>query len=169
MVEVVGARPFGQGQADIRGLAQGRVGARGDGDQRHAETARVGDDVGKLRALAGPRHGEHHVVIADHAEIAVAGLCRVHKVAAGAGRRQGGGYLAADMAGFAHAGDDHIAGRRQDHRGGSGETRRQPLFERQTHRRQSALLERHRAGDARRGVPNIASRRLAAREVENGY
>ena len=57
VVEVVGARPCGQASLTLRQLqhhigllAERRLGARGDGHQRHLEAARVGDDVADLHA-----------------------------------------------------------------------------------------------------------------------
>ena len=44
--------------------------------------------------------------VGDHAEVAVAGLARMHEISRRAGRGEGRGDLAADMAGLAHAGDD---------------------------------------------------------------
>ena len=76
-------------------LGQRRVGARGDGDQRHLEAARVGQDIAELDALARPGHGHDGVVARDHAEVAVAGLARMHEEGRRAGRGEGGGELLA--------------------------------------------------------------------------
>ena len=64
------------------------------GDEGHAEALRIGDEVGELRRLAGPGQGDDHVVGLHHAEVAVAGLGRVHVMGGGAGGRQGGRDLA---------------------------------------------------------------------------
>ena len=47
----------------------------------------------------------------DHAEIAVARLGRMDELRRRAGRGEGGGDLARDMAALAHAGDDDAARR----------------------------------------------------------
>ena len=88
--------------------------ARGHRDQLHAETLAVVDHVPQLRRLAGPGEGQHHVAGGDHAEVAVAGLGRMHEEGRGAGGGQRRGHLAGDVAALAHAGDHHPAPRRQD-------------------------------------------------------
>jgi hypothetical protein len=50
----------------------------------------------------------------NHAQIAVSGFCRMDKKGRAAGAGQGGGNLAAYMAGFAHAGNDDAAGAGQN-------------------------------------------------------
>ena len=98
---------FGQGQAGI-GLPGERARLiAGDGDQAEAEALGVGDEVGEFRRLARPRQGDDHVVRLDHAEVAVARLAGMDVIGGRARRREGGRDLAADMAGLAHAGDDH--------------------------------------------------------------
>ena len=93
MVEVVGASPCGQasllcGSASTTSAALASVlsARRGDGDQRHGESARIGHEVAELDRLAGPGEGDDHVVAGDHAEVAVAGLARMHEEGRRAGR-----------------------------------------------------------------------------------
>lgn len=57
----------------------------------------------------------------DHAEVAVAGFPGMDEKGRAAGTRQGGGDLAADMAGFAHAGDHDTAFAGQQQRTGVAE------------------------------------------------
>ena len=122
-VEVVGARPCGQASS-----TRGRISATsaerasvelardGDGDERHAEAARIEDDVAELRRLARP--GERDITSSrrDHAEVAVARLGGMHEEGRRAGRGERRGDLGADMPALAHAGDDDAAGRRGDQR-----------------------------------------------------
>ena len=58
----------------------------------------------------------------DHAEVAVAGFARMHEKRRGAGGRQGGGDLAADVPGLAHARHHHAAAAGQDQVHGVGKT-----------------------------------------------
>ena len=74
--------------------------------------------------LAGIRQRQHHVGVGDHAEVAVAGFARVHVEGRRAGRGQGRGDLARDVAGLAHAGADHAAAAGQHQPAGGGERRR---------------------------------------------
>ena len=150
--DVVGARLCGQASracgsssttsAALRERA-GRV--RRHGDQAGAEAARIVDQVLQLDGLARPGQRHDHVVLRDHAEVAVARLARVHEVGGGAGGGEGRGDLAPDMAGFAHAGDDQPAlGRRdQFHRG--DERLREPAVDRRDQRRDAAGLGFERA------------------------
>ncbi len=122
MVEVVGARPFGQASCatgrhrhDVGLPAERAVALRGHGDQRDLEALGVGDDRGEFHALAGPGERQHHVAVLHHAEIAVARLGGMHEDRGLAGRGQRRGDLAGDMAGLADAGDDRAAGRGQQH------------------------------------------------------
>ena len=95
-----------QQQHDIGRLGEGRSRAAGDRDQRNVEPARIGDDVGEFGRFAGIRQGEDGVLGADHAEIAVARLGGVDELRRRAGRGEGRGDLAGDMAALAHPGDD---------------------------------------------------------------
>ena len=72
----------------------------------------VFDQAAELGRLARPGERQDHVVRGDHAEIAVAGLGGVDEEGGRAGRGEGGGDLAADMAALADAADDHAAARR---------------------------------------------------------
>ena len=169
VVEVVGASPFGQAscarrqdEADVRLPPERRGSARGDGDERNAEALRIGDEVGKLRRLAGPGQGDDHVVRPHHAEIAVARLGGMHVMGRRAGRGEGGGDLARDVARLAHAGDDDAAlGMRRFASTASANGRRRgrsPIASIRTprpsrSRRQSVPHARTRQGARRRGRP----------------
>ncbi len=86
---------------------RGRVASHGDQfgalalDQRHDHRQFVGF------AAVGQR--QQHVAAGDHAEVAVGRLGGMDKVRRCAGTGKGGGDLAGDVAGLAHAGDDHSA------------------------------------------------------------
>ena len=77
------------------------------------EALGVGDDVGQLARLAGLGQRQDHVVRADHAEVAVAGLGGMDEEGRRAGGGEGGGDLARHVAGLAHAGADDPALRRR--------------------------------------------------------
>ena len=118
VVEVVGARPFGQAscatgrQRRMSALpAERAVALRGHGDQRNLEPLGVGDDRRQFDALAGPGQRQHDVAVLHHAEVAVACLGRMHEGGGLPGRGECGGDLARDMAGLADAGDDGAARR----------------------------------------------------------
>ena len=119
--EVVGARLCGQasracGSASTTSaaLAERAVGVGGDGDQPDAEAARIVDQVLELGGLARPGQRHDDVVGRDHAEVAVARFARMHEEGRRSGRGEGRRDLAPDMAGLAHAGDDHAALRAAD-------------------------------------------------------
>ena len=126
-------------------LGQRRVGARGDGDQRHLEAARVGQDVAELHALARPGQRHDGVVARDHAEVAVAGLARMHEEGRRAGRGEGGGDLLGHVPALADAGDDHAALGGGERRHGPAESRAQFLVERAPQALQALAFEVERA------------------------
>ena len=107
-----------------------------DGDERRALALERGDDGEKLVGFAGVRDGEHDVVGRDHAEVAVGGFSGMHEVGGGARGGKGGGELAADVAGLAHAGHDQTALAGKNARNGvrefaaerRGEVRERPGF-----------------------------------------
>ena len=101
-----GFRRIGHGEQVVRCPAQRAVGLCGHGDQRHAETAAIGDQVAQLPGLAGFRQGQDGVLFADHAEIAMARLGGVDVIGGRAGRRHRRGDLARYMAGLADTGAD---------------------------------------------------------------
>ena len=103
-----------QREHDVGRLPERAVGGGGDGDQPDAEPARIVDQVLELGGLARPGQRHDHVVVGDHAEVAVARFARMDEEGGRAGRGQRRGDLAADMAGLAHAGDDHPAARAPD-------------------------------------------------------
>ena len=130
MVEVVGARPTEQASgaggrtiamSDWRSSVESGLPATPISGMR--EAAGVGDEVGELGGLAGVREQQHHVVGGDHAEVAVAGLGRVDEERRRAGGGEGGGDLAGDVAGLAHARDDHPAAGGEHPRHRRGEAR----------------------------------------------
>jgi hypothetical protein len=93
------------------------AGIAGQADELGAAPLDEGDDAGDFRALAGVGQGDHHVVAGDHAQVAMACLGGMHEEGGGTGTGQGGGDLAADVAGFAHAGhhDPALAGQQDLH------------------------------------------------------
>ena len=114
--DVVGARLCGQASracgsssTTSAAFASVLVALRRHGDQADAEAARIVDQVLELDRLARPGQRHDDVVRRDHAEVAVARLARMHEIGGRAGRGEGRGDLAADMAGLAHAGDDQAA------------------------------------------------------------
>ena len=96
-------------ERDVGGLGERRRGIAGDGDEPRAEAADRFEQPQQLLGLAAVRERNHHVVVADGAEIAVRGLGGVQEPGRRAGARQRGGDLPADDAGLAHAGDDDAA------------------------------------------------------------
>ena len=68
-----------QHQHDVGGLRERAVGVGGHGDQADAEAARIVDQVLQLGGLARPGQRQDHVVVRDHAEIAVARFARMHE------------------------------------------------------------------------------------------
>ena len=150
--DVVGARLCGQASRACGSVSTTSAawpsalsGIGGDGDEPDAEAARIVDQVLELDRLARPRQRQDHVVGGDHAEVAVARLAGMDEERGRAGRGEGRRDLAADMAGLAHAGDDHPAARPR----GSGRPRPRT------------------AGRGRRGSPPRAhrSRSLSASSV----
>ena len=87
--------------------------AAGHRDQRHAQALEHRQDDGDLLALAAVGNRQHQVDRLDHAQVAVAGLGRMHEHRRRAGRGQRGGDLAADVAALAHAHHHHPAAHRQ--------------------------------------------------------
>ncbi len=108
-------------QVDLRRTRQRRIGTAGHGDQRVALPLEHRQQHQHLVALARVRQRQHHVGVGDHAQVAVAGLAGMHVEGRCAGGGQGGGDLARDVAGLAHAGADHAATRFQHQPAGAGE------------------------------------------------
>ena len=82
----------------------------------------------------------------DHAEVAVARLARMHEKGGRAGRGEGRGDLAPDVAGLAHAGDDQRGRLRlRDQIDGGDERRAEPVVDRRDQRRDAARLGLERA------------------------
>ena len=75
----------------------------------------------------------------------MARLARMHEIGGRAGRREGRGDLAADMAGFAHAGDDQPAREPRDQFDRGDERLRQPVADRRDQRGDAAGLGLERA------------------------
>ena len=101
------------GHADVEvyvGFAREQGGrAPGHGDQLVALALQHRQQHQQFVAFAGVRQRQHHVRIGDHAQVAVAGFAGMHVERRGAGRCEGRGDLAGDMARLAHAGADHAA------------------------------------------------------------
>ena len=151
-----------QRQHHVGGFRQRRVGVRGHRDQADAEAARIVGEVFQLRRLARPGQRDDHVVVGDHAEVAVARFARMHEQRRRAGRGEGRGDLAPDMAGFAHAGDDDAALRGADQLDRGGEGRAQPVAQGARERVDAAALGVERA---QRGI----DRRLRAGAAHVGW
>ena len=64
--------------------------------------------------FAGIGQRQHDVGVGDHAQVAMAGFARMHVERGRAGRGQGRGDLARDVAGLAHAGADHATAAGKD-------------------------------------------------------
>ncbi|SVK46297.1 Uncharacterised protein [Acinetobacter baumannii] len=111
--------------ADIQyaggGQRQRRLFAAGDGDHRNAVLRQQRQDQVQLFGAAGVGDEHHHVVGADHAEIAVQRLRRMNEERrrAGAGQRRGDFF--ADMAGLADAGNHRFAAAVQQQLAGADE------------------------------------------------
>ena len=99
---------------------QAGFGPSSHGDDGDAQALEHGQHSVELVALARVGQGQHHVRGRDHAEVAMAGLGRMHEQGRCAGGGQGGGDFAADMAALAHAhdGDPTAAGQHGLHRPG---------------------------------------------------
>ena len=98
----------------------------------------------------------------DHAEVAVARLARVDEEGGRAGRGEGGGDLAADVAGLAHAGDDHAAARLADQVDRRDEGGAEPVADRGRERGNAAGFGLERAQRRRdQGAAVLAASRLA--------
>ncbi len=121
--EVERAGFFGDTSVEVGiGLTcQGRVRIAGDGDEAGPLALDERDDEEQLLRLAGIGQRQQQIVAGDHAQVAVAGLGRMHEVGRRAGARHGGGDLAGDMAGFADAADDQAAAAIKDERDGGRE------------------------------------------------
>ena len=102
----------------------------GHRDQPCIHALEDGQDRQEFRRLAGIGDGEHDVAARDHAEIAMARLGRVQEKGGRAGARKGRRDLAADVAGLAHAGNDHAAGACEQHPAGLLEIGAQAFHER---------------------------------------
>jgi hypothetical protein len=116
VVLAVGARFNGQASSATAlsehrlGMArESRLAAAGDRHQRHAEPLEHRKDRAQLLAFAGVADRQHEILRRHHAEVAVAGLGRVHEHRRRAGGGQRGGDLAPDVAALAHAHHDHAA------------------------------------------------------------
>ena len=108
-VQRAGLLVDGAGQHHVGVAGQRGLGLAGHRHQRHAQAPHRRQDGRQLVALAAVADGQHHVAGHHHAQVAVAGLGRVHEERRRAGRRQRGGDLAADVAALAHAHHDDAA------------------------------------------------------------
>jgi hypothetical protein len=77
--------------------------------QRDADAAYRRQDGRELVAFAAVADGQHHIAGRHHAQVAMAGFTGVDKKRRRAGRSQGGGDLAPDVATLAHAHHHHTA------------------------------------------------------------
>jgi len=101
--------------------AHGALRTAGQANQLHFLPFEHRDQREDFARLAAVRDSDHHIVGADHAEIAVAGFTRVDEERRRAGAGEGGGHFLADMAGFAHAHHHHFATAGKDHFAGAAE------------------------------------------------
>jgi hypothetical protein len=134
-----------QREHDIGGLAERRFRIGGDRDQPDAEAARIVDQAFQLGGLARPGQRHDGVVAGDHAEVAMAGLGRMHEE----GRRAGGGERGRDlvrhMPGLAHAADDQPAADAADQLDRFHERRAELVSERGRQRGDAAAFRFQRA------------------------
>ena len=128
VVEVVGASPMGQasgarGKSSFTSAALIRVesGIGADGDDGNAIALGIGDEIGQFRRLPAPGQQQQHILAGDGAHVAMAGFRGMDEIGRRAGGGQGGGGLARDMAGFAHAADDDASLGRQHQSDGVAE------------------------------------------------
>ena len=116
MVLAVGARLSGQASSATL-TSSIAVGARASvesglpvmaisGTPSRLITGRMVSDLG---GLAGIGRCHHHVLVGDHADVAMTGLGRMQEKRWRAGAGQGRGDLVADVPGLAHAGHDDSA------------------------------------------------------------
>jgi hypothetical protein len=87
----------------VRLACQGGSRVAGHGNELRTPTLDDRHDGEQLRTFAGIGQGDQHVMVGDHAEIAVAGLAGMDEEGRGAGAGHGRGDLARDVAGLAHA------------------------------------------------------------------
>ncbi len=101
-------------EQDVGMPRQGGVGAAGHADERGAQALDLRHDAGEFFGLAGVGQGEEHIVARHHAEVAMAGLGRVHEISRRAGGGEGRRDFSAHMPRLAHARHHHAAGTLQD-------------------------------------------------------
>ena len=92
----------------VGGLAEGRGGLTGDRDDPGAAAFQVREQGEELGGLAGVAEGDDAVARVDEAEVAVDGVLAVQDGGGRSGRVQGGGELAADVAGFPDPDDEDL-------------------------------------------------------------
>ena len=127
-VEDAGLLPDAHVEVHVRVAGQRRVGLARHRDQAVAVGVDEGYDLQDLVGLARVGEGQHHVLLRDHAQVAVEGLARVEEEARRAGRGERCGDLAAHQARLAHARDDALARAGEDRLHGLGEGVAQPLL-----------------------------------------
>ena len=113
--QIQGAGLFGHTavQHNVGVMGQGGVQAACDGNQGNAQALEHRQNGGQFIALAAVGQGQHQVLGLHHAQIAMAGLGRMHEQRRGSGGSQRGRHLAANVAAFAHAHHHHPALHRQ--------------------------------------------------------
>ncbi len=100
----------GQQELVIGRCHQRAAGAGRNPHQGDREPPRMGQHIAQLLGFAGIGDQDADILGGDHAQIAMAGLGWVDKMRGRTGRGKGGGHFARDVAGFAHAGNDHPSG-----------------------------------------------------------
>jgi hypothetical protein len=93
----------------VGGLGQRRGGVAGHRDQRNALLLDGGQQGQQLLGLAGVGQRQHHVVLGDHAQVAVGGLGGMHEEGRRAGAGERGRDLVPHVPGLAHAHDHDVA------------------------------------------------------------
>ncbi|MOA04704.1 hypothetical protein D3C78_1242740 [compost metagenome] len=100
---------------------QFRLRVAGNRHQLGAHAPGHGQDGQQFLARARIRHGNHHVILRDHAQVAMHGFRGVYEESGRAGRGERRGDLAGDVPGLADAGDHDAAPAGQQHRDDLGE------------------------------------------------
>ena len=114
-IQRAGFLGHGAVQPQVGMLGHGGLGVAGHGQQRRAQAFEDGQQDCHLLRFAAVGNGQYQILRGDHAQVAVAGLARVHKHGRGASRGQGSSDLAAHVSALAHAHDDHPAANAQHH------------------------------------------------------
>ena len=103
---------------------QGGLRASCDANQRHPLAFEDRQDGRQFLAFAAVGDGNHQIDVFDHAQVAVAGFCWMHKHGWRSCGGQGGCDLASNVSAFAHAHHHHATAYGQDGAHRLHETRR---------------------------------------------